>query len=238
MRDYFASSGNGDRGFKYKTIFSRRRSISITVSPDKGVTVKAPYGAPVKTIDRFVTEKSQWIQKALDKFSSLVRLDKPEGYCDGDTVLLFGKKHTLRLSPGKGYSVKLGTDSTIEVTWSDDNDPLIIRGILESWFSFVAKQKLRSEFREVLLKYCDYVLSPTGFKVRKMKTRWGSCSSKGGIALSYDLIRLSSGCREYVMVHELCHLRHHNHGKGFYDLLTDLYPGWKETRAEIKRYVR
>jgi predicted metal-dependent hydrolase len=71
-----------------------------------------------------------------------------------------------------------------------------------------------------------------------MKSRWGSCSSSGKIALSYDLIRLSKECREYVIIHELCHLRHHNHGKGFYDLLTELYPDWKKTRAEIKRYLR
>lgn len=200
--------------------------------------MKAPYRTPERTIDRFVTEKSEWIQKALDKFSVLVRLDKPEGYSDGETVLLFGKEHTVRLIHGSRYHVKLGSGSTIEITWSDHNDPLLIREILESWFSFVAKQKLPGEFKEVLLKYIDHGLSPTGLRVRKMKTRWGSCSTKGGIALSYDLIRLDSKCREYVMVHELCHLRHHNHGKGFYDFLTDLYPGWKEARAEIKKYIR
>ena len=82
-------AGSSDRGFQYKTIFSRRQTISIIVSPDKGVIVKAPYRTPAKTIDRFVTEKSEWILKALDKFSTLIRLDKPEGYSDGDTLLLF-----------------------------------------------------------------------------------------------------------------------------------------------------
>ena len=238
MTARLAPAESGDRGFQYKTIFSRRQTISIIVSPDKGVIVKAPYRTPAKTIDRFVTEKSEWIRKALDKFSTLIRLDKPEGYSDGDTLLLFGKEHTLRLIRGNRYSVKLGRDNTIEVSWSDNNNPLLIREILEDWFSFIARQQLPGEFREVMLKHIDHGLNPTGFKVRKMKTRWGSCSSKGGIALSYDLIRLNRECREYVMVHELCHLRHHDHGKGFYDLLTDLYPGWKEIRAEIRRHIR
>ena len=208
------------------------------MSPDKGVIVKAPYRTPAKTIYRFVTEKSEWILKALDKFSTLIRLDKPEGYSNGDTLLLFGKEHTLRLIRGNRYSVNLGRDNSIEISWSDNNNPLLIREILERWFSFVARQQLPGEFREVMLKHIDHGLNQTGFKVRKMKTRWGSCSSKGGIALSYDLIRLNRECREYVMVHELCHLRHHDHGKGFYDLLTDLYPGWKEIRAEIRRHIR
>jgi len=238
MTARLAPTGSSDREFQYKTIFSRRQTISIIVSPDKGVIVKAPYRTPAKTIDCFVTEKSEWIRKALDKFSTLIRLDKPEGYSDGDTLLLFGKEHTLRLIRGNRYSVNLGRDNSIEVSWSDNNNPLLIREILEGWFSFVARQQLPGEFREVMLKHIDHGLNPTGFKVRKMKTRWGSCSSKGGIALSYDLIRLNRECREYVMVHELCHLRHHDHGKGFYDLLTDLYPGWKEIRAEIRRHIR
>lgn len=238
MTACLAPAGSGDWGFQYKTIFSRRQTISIIVSPDKGVIVKAPYRTPAKTIDRFVTEKSEWIRKALDKFSTLIRLDKPEGYSDGDTLLLFGKEHTLRLIRGNRYSVNLGRDNSIEISWSDNNNPLLIREILEGWFGFVARQQLPGEFREVMLKHIDHGLNPTGFKVRKMKTRWGSCSSKGGIALSYDLIRLSRECREYVMVHELCHLRHHDHGKGFYDLLTDLYPGWKEISAEIRRHIR
>lgn len=233
------STDSGDRSFKYKIIFSRRQSISIIVSPGKGVIVKAPYGAPAKTIDRFVNEKAEWIRKALDKFSLLIRLDKPEGYAHGDSILLYGKEHKIKLIPGiNGYSVKLNPDSVIEVTWSGDNNPLIIRDILENWFSYVARHKLAGEFRDILAKYSSFGFRPTAFKVRKMKSRWGSCSSKGGISLSYDLIRLSSECREYVMVHELCHLRHHNHGKGFYDHMTEVYPGWRETRAEIKRYIR
>ncbi|MFZ2340087.1 MAG: SprT family zinc-dependent metalloprotease [Bacteroidales bacterium] len=238
MTELTSSAEESGRGFKYRVIFSRRRNISIIVSPGKGVIVRAPYRTHLKAIDGFVEEKSEWIRKAQVRFSALIRMDRQEGYSDGDPVIMFGKEYKLRLTPDSKYSVRLGSDSTIEATWSGDNDPLIIREILESWFSYVAKHKLAGEFREALTKYSSYGFRPTGLKVRKMKTRWGSCSSKGGIALSYDLIRLSSECREYVMIHELCHLRHHNHGKGFYDLMTELYPDWKKTRAEIKRYIR
>ncbi|MBN2667357.1 MAG: M48 family metallopeptidase [Bacteroidales bacterium] len=238
MTELISSVGSSDRGFKYKVIFSRRRSISITVSPDKGVIVKAPYRTPLKIIDGFIEEKSEWIRKALVKFSALTRIDRPEGYSDGDSILMYGKEYKLSLKPDSKYSVRPGNDSTIEATWFRDNDPLIIRGMLETWFSHVAKNKLPAEFTEVLLRHKEFGFRPTGLTVRKMKSRWGSCSSKGRIALSYDLIRLSKECREYVMIHELCHLKHHNHGAGFYNLLTEVLPGWKQTRAEIKRYLR
>lgn len=238
MTELTSSAEGSGRDFKYRIIFSRRRSISIIVSPVKGVIVKAPYRTPLKAIGGFVEEKTEWIRKALVKFSALTRMDRQEGYSDGDPVIMYGKEYKLRLTPGSKYSVRLGSDSTVEATWVGDNDPLLIRGLLETWFRYVAKNKLPSEFMEVISRHRQLGFSPAGLTVRKMKSRWGSCSSSGKIALSYDLIRLSKECREYVMIHELCHLRHHNHGKGFYDLLTELYPDWKKTRAEIKRYLR
>ena len=238
MTELTSSAEVSGRGFIYRIIFSRRRNISIIVSPGKGVIVKAPYRTPLKAIDGFVEEKSEWIRKALVKFSALTRMDRQDGYSDGDTVIMFGKEYNLRLTPGSKYSVRLGSDSTIEATWFGDNDPLLIRGLLETWFRHVAKNKLPSEFMEVISRYKQFGFSPAGLTVRKMKSRWGSCSSRGKIALSYDLIRLSKECREYVMIHVLCHLRHHNHGKGFYDLLSEVSPDWKNTRAEIKRYIR
>lgn len=70
-----------------------------------------------------------------------------------------------------------------------------------------------------------------------MKSRWGSCSSKGKITLNTELIKLADKYIEYVMIHELCHLKHHNHGPGFYALMTELCPDWKRLRNELKSYI-
>ena len=78
-------SSAGD--IRYRIIFSRRRTISIIISPDNGVVVKAPYMTPVGTIRRFVNEKSGWITKTLNGFNSLKRLDKVNGYSDGDSIV-------------------------------------------------------------------------------------------------------------------------------------------------------
>lgn len=224
--------------FDYRINFSRRRTLSITLSPDKGVIVKAPYRTPVKTIERFVAEKSGWIRKTLSKFTSLVRLDNHKGYSDGDLLLLFGKEHVLKLINSNNYSVSLTDDNIIEAGFIKDNNPLIIKSLLESWFKHIARNKLTARFRDLMRQYSNYGFMPTGFTVRTMKTRWGSCSSKGKIALSYDLIRLDDFYSDYVILHELCHLRHHNHGPDFYGLLSEVYPKWKEVREGLKRYIR
>jgi predicted metal-dependent hydrolase len=224
--------------FQYKIAYSRRRTISIVVSPDHGVVVKAPFRTPVRAIDRFVSEKSGWINKTLKNFNSLVRIDNQKGYSDGDSILLFGREHKLKLFQSDDYSVRLGSDDTIEAGFNKDNNPLIIKGMLEGWLKFLAQRRIPNILQEILSKYREYGFSPTGFVVRKMKSRWGSCSSKGKIAISYDLIRLDKIFSEYVIIHELCHLKHHNHGANYYNLLSEVYPDWKNVRGELKKYIR
>jgi predicted metal-dependent hydrolase len=224
--------------FQYKIVFSHRRTISINIRPDPGVVVKAPYRTPIGTIHKFVTAKSVWIIKTLDKFNSLVRLDNQKGYSNDDSILLFGREHKLKLIQSDKYSVSLSNNDTIEAGFNKDSNPLIIRAHLEDWFKFVARRKLTAQFQEILTKYKDYGFLPAGFVVRTMKTRWGSCSSKGKIAISYDLIRLNEIYSEYVIIHELCHLKHHNHSASYYKLLSEVYPNWKKVRKELQKYIR
>jgi predicted metal-dependent hydrolase len=224
--------------FHYKIVFSRRRTISITIRPDNGVVVKAPYRTPVRAIDKFVNEKSDWIRKTLIKFDSLIRIDGQKGYFDGDSIILFGTEHKLKLISSNRHYVKLVDDSTIEAGYFTDCNPLKIKAMLESWFRHVAQARFTVKFNEILVKYSNYRFLPAGFTVRKMKSRWGSCSSKGKIAISYDLIRLDEVYGEYVIIHELCHLKHHNHSANYYRLLSEVYPGWKGVREELKKYIR
>jgi len=224
--------------FKYRILFSRRRTISISISPDYGVVVKAPYLTPAGTIKRFVKEKSDWINRILNGFNSLKRIDNEKGYSDGDSILLFGRDFRLKLYQSDRYSVRTGAGDTIEAGYARDNNPLIIRAMLEGWFKYIAQDKIRLKFRELLVKYSNYGFRPTGVVVRTMKKRWGSCSSKGKIAISYDLVRLDEVYTEYVVLHELCHLKHHDHSAHFYKLLSEVYPEWKKVREELKKYIR
>ncbi|MDP4224370.1 MAG: SprT family zinc-dependent metalloprotease [Bacteroidota bacterium] len=224
--------------FQYKVFYSRRRTMSIVVSPDKGIIVKAPLRTPSRIIEKFVVEKSGWIIKTLQGFKSLKRIDNTNGSSDGDNVLLFGKEHKLSLIPASGYFVRLGDNSTIEAGYAGDMNPAIIKAMLENWVKFIARKKLTIQFRNVLEKYKDHGFTPSGFTVRTMKKRWGSCSYKGKIGISYDLIKLDEVFADYVIIHELCHLKHHNHGAGFYRLLSEVYPDWKKARNELKLYLR
>lgn len=222
----------------YRIRFSRRRTISITVSPERGIVVGAPYRTSAGTIDKIMKGKSEWINRTLEGFRSLKRLDKKDGYSDGDEIILFGRLHKLRIIPSSSGFVRLSGGDIIEAGVNGNVDPLLVRASLELWFSTIAKQKLTALFAEMLEKHRSRGFNPSGFCVRKMKKRWGSCSSKGKIALSYDLIRLDVVFSEYVIIHELCHLKHHNHSSDYYNLLSEVFPGWKSVRKELRTWLR
>ena len=234
LKDHIMSA----RYFDYRIRYSRRKSLSIIVSPDKGVIVRAPHRIQAGIIEKFVSEKSQWIIKCLESFSSMQRIDNNNGYHDGDRVLLHGEFYTLRLVSSDRFNVRLRDKRIIEIEYLQKNDPMLIREVLESWFRHNAVRELTARFRELLEHYSAFGFKPAGFSVRKMKKRWGSCSSKGMIGISYDLIRLGREFSDYVIAHELCHLIHHNHGTGYYKLLSEVYPQWREKRAELKKYLR
>lgn len=100
---------------------------------------------------------------------------------------------------------------------------------------------LRSEAKKVLPARLRELAAIYGFQVNKVfikhnVSNWGSCSSKGNINLNLNLMRVPEELRDYVMIHELCHLRHMNHGSEFHNLLETLCPGHRELAKELKNY--
>jgi predicted metal-dependent hydrolase len=221
-------------GIDYKVIFSRRHTISICINPDKGVIVRAPYRASIRTIEQFVMKKSDWIKKHIDNYSELRRLNKDKKYTDGEYFLFMGKENILKIN----YSPKSyvnHNDNTIEVG-TPDKESGKVKVLLEKWYSQKAREVFSGRMEEILKKYRDYYFAPRKLIVKTLKSRWGSCTSKGKITLSSELIKLDEIYIEYVIIHELCHLKFHNHGKEFYKLLGELIPAYKTIRKELRKY--
>jgi len=219
----------------YKVIFSGRRTISICISPEKRVIVRAPYRASIRSIGQLVQKKSGWIKKHIDHYSKFKRLNKDKKYTDGENFLFMGKENILRISYSPESYVN-HYDNTIEVGTSI-KDISKVRILLERWYSQKAREVFPVRMEEILKKYRDYYFSPSKLAVKTLKSRWGSCTSKGNITLSSELIKLDEIYIEYVIIHELCHLKYHNHGKEFYKLLGELIPDYKAIRKELRKYI-
>ena len=200
---------------EYQVKYSTRRTLGISINPLTGVVARVPYRTPDRVIEKMIRDKSGWIRKILIYHSSLKKIDNRSGFKEGDKVLFLGKDHHLKIIQSPKHFVRRNGDNVIEVGTLDPGNQEIIRALLEKWYRISAKELFPLKLAEILNRYKDYKFSPTGFSVKVMKSRWGSCTSKGKISLSYDLIRLDVIYVEYVIIHELCHLKHHNHGESY-----------------------
>ena len=110
----------------------------------------------------------------------------------------------------------------------------LVESILDRWYLEQAKRVFQEIAIPLMKQMEKYNVAPTSFTIRKMKTRWGSCSRKGSISLNLHLIKLQEPCIKEVILHELCHLVHFNHSKEFYALMTAEMPDWKVWKKELR----
>lgn len=220
---------------KYELVFSRRRSISIIVRPDKSITVRAPFRTPLKDINRFVLSKSAWIKKHTEGDRRMLLTYHDRTFTDGETFLFLGSEYRLRRIRSETSGVWLNEDEIL-TGQKDSEDANMTRHLVSGWYAVKAREILPERLAGIIRKHSHAAFRPTGLTVRSMKSRWGSCSSRGRITLNSELVKLKTEIIDYVIIHELCHLKHHNHGPGFYELLSEFQPGYKLLRKELRNY--
>jgi predicted metal-dependent hydrolase len=221
---------------EFKVIFSHRRTLAISVLPDSTIVVRVPFRTPVSTINRIVSEKADWIRKHRDSAVKRANSRPDSTFTEGGVHLFRGSEYVLRImKSGRNY-VRF-FDGTVEMGLEKTGDHTALRRLMYDHYKEQAARVFPELLNKMLGRYSEHNFKPAGLTIRTMKRRWGSCSSKGKITLSTELIKLPDLYIEYVIVHELCHLKHHNHGAGFYNLLSELFPEWKQVRKQMKMYV-
>jgi len=221
---------------EFRIVYSRRRTLGISVLPDSSVIVRAPYRASLKTISGVVQDKSDWIIKHRDNYRNVDQKKLNGSFATGGIQLFRGKEYELIVTEAPKNSVRIN-GSKIEITLPDPDEGVAVKKLLYAIYKTEAASVFPEMMNSALRKLERQNFLPTGLVIRSMKSRWGSCSRKGIITLSTELIKLPDIYIEYVIVHELCHLKHHNHGKDYYLLLSQLFPDWKNVRKDLRKYV-
>jgi predicted metal-dependent hydrolase len=222
---------------EFKIAYSGRRTIGITVLPDSSVIVRAPYLTSLETVSRIVNEKYNWIIKYRDNYRKVDNSLFNRSYISGSCHLFHGKESVLKVEKSRKSYIRFN-DSTIELGTERTDDYPGIRRLLYRGYKNEALKYFPEILIRVLKEHKNQMFKPTGLVIRNMKRRWGSCSNKGVITLSTELIKLSDLYIEYVIAHELCHLKHHNHGSQYYKLLSEVFPEWKTVRKELRKYIQ
>jgi predicted metal-dependent hydrolase len=220
----------GSSLIKYHLEFSKRKSMGITVNPNMRVMVNAPLTTPLEKIEARLKRRAPWIIKQQNFFLSFQPKTPPRKFISGETHLYLGRQYRLKVNHRKQDSVSL-KGRFIEVNTDDKSKA---EKLVTDWYLVNAKIKLKEYALTHVNRFKRYKVVPSAIVIRRMSTRWGSCTPKGKILLNPELIKAPKGCIEYVIIHELCHLVNANHSRKFFDLQAREMPDWEKWKMRLE----
>lgn len=220
----------GSRTIDFRLEYSDRKSLGITVTPEMQVLVKAPADTSMEKVKEKIKKKAPWIIKQQSFFLSFQPKTPERKYASGETHLYLGKQYRLQIQIGNDESVKL-KGKFIEVVAREKSRA---KALLHVWYLQHARTRFHVIAEPLIDKFKKYQVEPSAIVLREMPTRWGSCTAKGKIILNPELIKAPKGCIEYVIIHELCHLIHHDHTQKFIDLQTKEIKDWEKWKMKLE----
>ncbi|WOX55852.1 MULTISPECIES: M48 family metallopeptidase [unclassified Methanoculleus] len=225
----------GTTTIQYTVSFSPgRKDATIAVYPDTSVVVTVPTGTPLETVQGLVQKKTPWILKQIGAFEHFAMIDAMKEYVSGETFLYLGRQYRLRITvAGENASAKL-MGGYFEVTVPDGVHPDrdLVRRALHTWYKEHALQKVR----EVVRVYARRLhLDPPEVTIRHQLKRWGSCTKDGVLNINLRIVMAPTAQIEYVVAHELCHLRHRDHSAEFWDLLRLAMPDYEIRKERLRK---
>jgi hypothetical protein len=209
-----------------QTIRSRRKTLALFVTREGKVVVRAPLRLPASAILAFVELKSAWVESKLAQ----VQVVQPLGFEDGRELYFLGKIYSLRIV--KEGRLPLSLAAHFDLAHSVQPRA---RLVLEGWY--------RAQARLFLSERTAQLAAQHGFtfqrvRITSARTRWGSCSSRGAISYPWRLVMAPPEVIDYVILHELSHLKVRNHSKHFWDTVRALCPDYARQREWLKKNGR
>lgn len=223
----------GSRRIDFHLIYSDRKSLGITITPEMEVIVKAPIDAPLERVKEKIRKRASWIIKQQNFFLSFYPKTPPLKYVGGETHMYLGRQYQLQVTIGKENTVKY-KGRYIEIITTDKKNA---KSLMKQWYREKAKMKFEEIAVPLIQRFKKYKVEPKGLFIQEMPTRWGSCTTKGKVILNPELIKAPKPCIEYVILHELCHLIHHNHTQKFIDLQTKEMPDWEKWKMKLEELL-
>ncbi|BBM40933.1 hypothetical protein JCM16776_1153 [Leptotrichia shahii] len=232
---------NKERILGYEIHRKKVKNINLRIKPNLEVYISVPMNLHRDYIENFIRSKEEWIKSVLKKVENVKEKQKDFEYKTGEIHKFLGKEYNLIVKTGNFNAVSLKNNirpNEIILTVNENIFENIDekKKIMEKWY-FENAKKLFLQFMEKWLEILDENVEKVAIK--PMKTRWGSCNYvKRYINLNIELIKRTPFEIEYVILHELTHLKYPNHGRGFYNYIERYMPNYKvaEKMLNAKHY--
>jgi predicted metal-dependent hydrolase len=227
------------RTVDYEIVYSKkRRKAAIVIRPDLKVEFRAPHGLSRESIKEMVQKKAGWIREKLDWFEANRQISQEKQYIDGEKYLYLGREYPLKILPAEGVRKSSASFDGSELTVlipevvPEILKPSLVKKAIWTFYSECAELEV-DRFLKAYSKKLN--ITPPVFKVKHQKRRWGSCSADNVLRINFQLVMAPSEQLEYVVVHELCHVKEKNHSAKFWKLVGELMPGYEVHRKKLKK---
>jgi predicted metal-dependent hydrolase len=208
-----------------KLIRSKRRTIALIIERDGSFVVRAPVRASTAAIEAFIQQKADWIIRTRERMKSIEPIFGKQ-YADGEKFLFLGSSFDLKLVGFQKHLLHFDSGFTLSRAAQAKGEQVFTR-----WYKERALEIISERVRQYSQKYG---FTPKQVKISSAKTRWGSCSLNGTLNFTWRLVMAPLEVIDYVVAHELAHLRVKNHSSKFWKMVESIYPEYKKQRKWLR----
>ncbi|AUR00786.1 M48 family metallopeptidase [Phaeobacter inhibens] len=228
----------GDQRIPYVVNVDDKRTtrVAIHVEPDGKVIVDAPPGFAAEAIQAAVQKRARWVVSHVEDAKARFAHVRPREYVSGEQVIYLGRRYVLKVLPTleKPRAVRLrGNRLEVETRSSTAED---VRSKVRAWYRVKARDYFAKRIAEAS-QSLPWIVEMPPFRLLEMNKQWGSCSADGQVILNPHLVKAPRECIEYVVMHELAHLKYHDHGPEFWQLLDVYSPQWRQSKGVLDAMV-
>ncbi|MDP1822766.1 MAG: SprT family zinc-dependent metalloprotease [Archangium sp.] len=211
---------------------SKRRTVAVTIFPAGNIILTAPTGASVERLDRVVHQKARWITSRLRSVRPFAQAAPQKEFVSGDSFLYLGRQYRLRVLAGP-EEVRLDGGRLLVRAPEGRGRADRIRGLLVAWYRARAEDWLPARAQ----LWADRMgMTAPNVLVREQELRWGSCSANGVVRFNWRVIQAPARLVDYVVAHEVLHLRHPDHTKAFWSALGSVMPDVDSRRTALRGF--
>lgn len=206
--------------------------IAIHVEPDGRVQVDAPSDTPLADVLAAVKRRARWISQHVSAAKARLAHVLPREYVSGESLHYLGRRYRLKVVIDPAALMKAHMHGAFITVTVPKYDISTIRSSLDAWY----RKRAREVFKQRLLVIAgplQWVQELPPLRLQFMQRQWGNCSPAGRLTLNPSLVRAPREAIDYVLLHEMCHLKHHNHSREFYSTLDRHMPAWREIKERL-----
>ncbi|WP_077796602.1 SprT family zinc-dependent metalloprotease [Streptomyces sp. JHA26] len=225
----------GSHVVEFTIVRRDRKTLEISVEPDRTVVVAAPQTVSVDAVIQRVRKRARWILRQQDYFAQFTPRTPERRFLSGETHLYLGRQYRLKVVQDSTECVKL-VGGHFVVRTDFPSRPDVTKSLLNDWYQTKAQVKFEERLEATLSRFPDPIsVRPSMLSVRPLRLRWGSMNAAAHLVLNRRLVQAPIDSIDYVIAHELCHVAVLNHGAEFLKFLDRVMPDWAKRKERLER---